>query len=108
MHVVRKFWGSLLLVLSLLVSQQGALLHELSHLADASRTSTQPAEGKSHAPGTLCETCLAFDHIAGVIHGSSVAPALLATADHWVGDERFAAGDADVPAHSARDPPIVL
>ena len=108
MHAVRKFWGSLLLVLSLLASQQGALLHELSHFASSSKATTQPGDDKSHAPGTLCETCLAFDHISGVVHSSVHSPLLLAATEHWVGVERFCAGDAQAPAHSARDPPIFL
>jgi len=101
MRPVRKVLRSLLLLLALLVSQQGALLHELSHLSDASAPATSN-DGKAHLP---CETCLSFAHIVGVVHSSEVAPALLATAEHWVGAQTVPSRGADAPAHAARDPP---
>jgi len=100
-RAVRKVFRSLLLVLALLVSQQGALLHELGHIADASAPATSN-DGKAHLP---CETCLAFAHIVGVVHSSEVAPALLATAEHWTGAPSFPSRSADAPAYAARDPP---
>ena len=101
---MRKILSSLLLMLSLLVSQQGAVVHEFSHLRETSQT-TPSKDSKAHPP---CETCLAFAHIVGVVHSSLVAPTLLATADHWVGAEVFRARDADAPAYAARDPPVSL
>lgn len=79
-------------------------MHELSHFRETSQT-TPSKEGKAHVP---CETCLAFAHIVGVVHASLLAPALLATADHWVCSEVFRARDADAPAYAARDPPVTL
>jgi hypothetical protein len=108
MRAVRKFWRPLLLAFSLLISQQGALLHELRHVAE-SATSTSPSKsGKSDAPGTVCETCVAFAQIAGVIHSSVATPPVLAAVEHWLASEPFVAREADIPPHSARDPPIVL
>lgn len=109
MRVVRKILSSVLLVLVVLVAQHGALRHELSHLVDATASAgTQPNQGPPHDRDRVCAGCLAFAHIAGVVHSAALAPGLLATADHWIHVEHFAARDADVPAPAARDPPILL
>lgn len=62
--MMRKSYLSLLLPLFLLFAQQGAVLHELSHLTqDSLHTSAgnrQPEPQK--LPGAPCEKCLIFAH----------------------------------------------
>jgi hypothetical protein len=71
--VLRRYFFSLLLSFGLLVSQQGALLHELGHSlhhapsnSQSQTTDTQSPDGASHADkfGELCHSCLAFAQIA--------------------------------------------
>jgi hypothetical protein len=59
---------SLLLPLLLVVAQQGALLHELSHY----RSSETPGESKKQSPrGDVCELCLAFAQIGSAALASN-------------------------------------
>jgi hypothetical protein len=103
---MRKLLLSLLLPFALLLSQQGAVLHEISHLADAAARGDGP---RAHPPGDLqCEACLAFAHLAGVATLHVPAPALLSL------DFQLAAVDtpvfigADAPSARSRGPPAVL
>jgi hypothetical protein len=85
---MRKLLFSLLLPFVLLLSQQGALVHELSHLradglgaartdagvetrANAVADPATPAQAKD----TLCALCLAFSHLASPV--ASVLHALV-------------------------------
>lgn len=49
-------------------SQQNALLHEISHLADINPLSEQQDQAPQHAAN--CEHCLSFNHFAGSIPSS--------------------------------------
>ena len=54
---------SLLVLLLLVIAQQGAILHALSHYAPTEFA----GDSKKHAPrGDLCEQCLAFAQVGGV------------------------------------------
>ena len=57
---MRKLYLILLMPLLMLLAQQGALRHEVSHLAESSSA----GHSKQHPGGTLCDTCLNFAHIA--------------------------------------------
>ena len=59
----------------------------------------------SHPAGTVCPTCLAFAHIAGVVTSTIVAP-LLSLEFHWSAASPFAQRPADAPAMRARGPPV--
>jgi len=104
---VRKIWSSLWLSLFLLLAQQGAVLHEIGHLA-TSPQSASGLTGKVHVAGSACDDCLAFAQVASFV-ATSVPSLQLPPATHpWVTSQTLRARDADVPAHSARDPPILL
>jgi hypothetical protein len=64
---MRQLLRGLLLALVLLLAQQGALLHQLSHYA-AAATQSDGDDGR-HAQGGSCIGCLAFAE-----HGSAAAP----------------------------------
>jgi hypothetical protein len=104
---VRKIWSSLLLAFCLVFSQQGALLHELSHFSQRSPVAGV-TEVASKAAGTSCDICVAFDQIAGVVSCSSCPAILLASEDHWEVTESFSVLASEVPASRARDPPFFL
>jgi len=101
---MRRIWGSLLLAFCLVSSQQGALLHELSHFVQRIGT-LQSAEADTQPPGMRCDVCLAFAHIVGAVATAVVVLALLPTEEHWGLTECFALRAADAPQARARDPP---
>jgi hypothetical protein len=60
---LRRFRGGLLsplFPLLLLLAQQGALLHELSHYAAGE---SRPQNGEQHSHDAYCERCLAFAQV---------------------------------------------
>ena len=101
---MRKLLLAFLLPLVLLISQQGAVSHEIGHIADR----TSPGKS-SHQPGDLqCEACLAFAHLAGVVTAQVVPPALLGFGFHFPVIEAPAFIAADAPSARSRGPPTVL
>ena len=102
---MKRSWISLLLAFCLVSSQQGALLHELRHLAPRLGTATT-FEASMHAAGVACDICFAFEHIAGAVASPCVLHALLSTAEYWPVAERFTHLAAVPPEASARDPPM--
>ena len=105
---MRKLLLTLLLPFVFLLSQQGAVTHELGHLADAvSRTAGGPGSN-GHQPGDLqCEACLAFAHLAGMATAHVVPPALLSFSFPVPANEAPAFIAADAPTARSRGPPVV-
>ena len=99
---LRRRLSSLLLAFCLAFSQQGALLHALRHELPHAGAASDDAD--SHPAGTVCATCLAFAHIAGVVTSTMVAP-LLSLEFHWPATSPFAQRPADAPPTRARGPP---
>ena len=109
----RRFMRKLLLILLLpfvfLLSQQGALTHELSHLADAASRAAGAPDRSGQLPGDLqCEACLAFAHLAGVAAAQVVPPALLSFSFQIPANESPAFIAADAPTARSRGPPRLL
>lgn len=124
---MRKSWLSWrfsLLSLVLLLAQQGAVLHELSHLLPALRGAAGPAvalaqaepaaAGSSQAPrgegrdraDAVCQLCLGFAQLGDLAVWRFAPPALLALQQTAPGSEPFLWREAARPPHSARDPPV--
>jgi len=104
---MRKLLLALLLPFVFLLSQQGAVMHELGHLADAaSRAAGGGPRQASHQPGDLqCEACLAYAHLAGVVTANVVPPALLRFGFGVPAGQAPAFIAADAPAARSRGPP---
>ena len=123
---MRKSWLSwrfTLLSLVLLLAQQGAVLHELSHLLPALRGAAGPvvalaqvepaAAGASQAPrgegrdraDAVCQLCLGFAQLGDLAVWRFAPPALLALQQTAPRSETFRWREATSPPHSARDPP---
>lgn len=121
---MRKSWLSWrfsLLSLVLLLAQQGAVLHELSHLLPALRGQAsegpvaarlvgQPEPGGSERADhdhvdAVCQLCLAFAAVGSLAVWRFVPPALLALQQTPPRSEPFLWREAARPPHSARDPP---
>ena len=102
---MRKLVLSLVLPLLMLLSQQGAVWHEIGHLG----MTAQPVEKSKQQPvDKLCESCLAFAHLA-----AAAKPAVPALALPNFGFASAAAAAvpflaADAPTRRSRGPPTVL
>ncbi len=106
---MRKLLLSLLLPFVLLLSQQGAVVHEVSHLADYASGVAGGQVPAGHQPGDLqCEACLAFAHLAGVATAHVVPPALLSFSFQIPADDAPVFIAADAPTARSRGPPKVL
>jgi hypothetical protein len=100
---MRRLYGSLLLPFFLLLSQQGELRHEISHLAQPAKSQQQLPAGVDH-----CDLCLAFGHLAGAARMEVVAPALLSDlAFHYAAVLRFASAETVLRAPRSRGPPAL-
>jgi hypothetical protein len=103
---MRKLLLFLLLPIVLLLSQQGAVVHEISHLAEFASGATNGPGSTGHRPGDLqCEACLAFAHLAGVATAHVVPPALLSFSFEVPDNESPAFIAADAPTARSRGPP---
>ena len=99
-----KLLKALGLFLLLLLAQQGAVQHELSHF------STFNVAGISAAPGDStqapCALCPAFAQVVTPAFSHSFhIPFLVRFALEFVSEPRFAAVDAAVPRPRSRGPP---
>ena len=101
---MRKLYLSLVLPLLMLLSQQGAVWHEIGHLGSGS----SPVEQKKQPVDKVCESCLAFAHLAAAAK-PEVASVQLADFEF-----ALAAADAvpfiaaDAPTQRSRGPPTFL
>jgi hypothetical protein len=97
-----KIFGLLLLLLS---AQQGAVVHELGHLAGAAGGSELSLDsGNSNTP---CALCPAFAQASSPAFSHSFALPLLARATpEPQSTPQFAVIDAAVPTARSRGPPV--
>ena len=92
------------LLLVLLFAQQGAVVHELSHLRAASGSVLNVDSGKADAP---CALCPAFAQASAPAFSPSFDIPLLARASvEPVLKPLFAAIEAAVPPPRSRGPPV--
>ena len=106
---MRKLLLSLLLPFVFLLSQQGAVMHEISHLAELTSGGANGPGSTGHQPGDLqCEACLAFAHLAGAVTAHVVPPALLSFSFRVPANEAPAFIAADAPTARSRGPPTFL
>lgn len=99
-----KLFSRLTLTLLLLLGQQGAMLHELSHFAESD---FQQAHGHdSHTVGGFCAVCLAFSQVGTAALPEVQAPGLLAgLAFQALFAPQTPMRPHDVPSRRSRDPP---
>ena len=105
---MRKLYLVLLLPFLMLLAQQGALCHELSHLAESSHQTAQ-GHPKQHPGGTLCETCLNFAHIVASATPNVPILRLPTQLRHQLVATAWThMTESVVPAPRSRGPPIVF
>lgn len=94
------------LALLLVFAQQGAMLHELSHVY---RTGAPELKnGATFLDGKLCETCLAFAQMANPASGTMFLPPVVAASRHVSPEPEYSIIAAGAPAPRSRGPPILL
>ena len=102
---MRNVYQVLSLFLLLLIAQQGAFVHELSHLSGADPDHV-------HAGGTAdthCGLCPAFAQATAPAFGHSFhMPVLVRTALQLIPEPQFAGVDAAVPPPRSRGPPSFI
>jgi len=92
------------LLLLLLTAQQGAVVHELSHLTGAGHS--QIGAAAQAAADTTCELCPAFAQVITPAFSHSFHLPLLVRSESTVTPEpRFVGVDATVPRPRSRGPP---
>lgn len=103
---VRRLSLWLLLSLLLVIAQQGAVAHEISHYVDYLNQSQQ--NDKQSPADKLCEKCLAFAQIAGAVHAEPPVLALPALTYDYTPVAPVAVIAAEAPAYRSRGPPLLL
>jgi hypothetical protein len=104
---MRRLSSWLLLSLLLVIAQQGAVAHEISHYVDNVKQSQQ--KNKQSPADKLCEKCLAFAQIAGAVHAEPPVLALLALLTFEYSPQApVAVIAAEAPACRNRGPPALL
>jgi hypothetical protein len=95
----------LALLLLLVFAQQGAVLHELSHVY---RTGA-PALGNDATllDGKLCETCLAFAQAGNPASGAILVAPIVAAIRHVSSEPQYSIIAATAPAPRSRGPPTL-
>jgi hypothetical protein len=102
---MRKLYLSLVLPLLLLLSQQGAMWHEIGHL----RSAPSPVEQNKQQPvDKLCESCLAFAHLAVAAKPEVLSLQLADFSFARVAAEAVQFIASDAPTHRSRGPPLFL
>jgi hypothetical protein len=115
-RMLRKHYLAFLLPVLLLLAQQGAVLHEFSHLygnpapagfQSAFERASNGGEQK-RLPASACEKCLVYAHLAGAVspHIPVISQPLL-TFDFA---QQLAAAQRgiDIPTARSRGPPVIL
>jgi hypothetical protein len=103
---MRRAWLSWLFPLLMLFAQQGAYLHELSHYRPADEQGQQG--DKKNGIDKVCETCLAFAHLADLAKPASIDLILLPLAHAAIAGVGFCARPGAAPCARSRGPPAFL
>jgi hypothetical protein len=99
---------SLLLSLLLLLTQLGAMLHELGHLSHGSASTGASLHADEHAlESGSCPTCLAFSQVANPVSSSSTVLSVSLAASFHVPDPGYTIAGSDAPPPRSRGPPQV-
>ena len=91
------------LLLLLVVAQQGAVVHELSHVSDSSSA----LKGSSEVLDSACAQCPAFAQVVVPAFSHSFhIPSLVRTALTVSAEPLYAATDTAAPRPRSRGPPV--
>jgi hypothetical protein len=103
---MRQVFKALGLLLLLMVAQQGAVVHELSHVSSANNVELLMQSGGT--ADATCALCPAFAQVVTPAFSHSFhIPLLVRFALERVTEPRYAAIDAAVPRPRSRGPPFL-
>ena len=103
---MRNVYRALCLFLLLLTAQQGAVVHEISHLSGADRVQSRVDAGGT--ADTSCALCPAFAQAASPTFSHSFQiPLLVRQGSQLTPEPRFVGVDASVPRPRSRGPPAL-
>jgi hypothetical protein len=102
---MRRFRLALALPLLLVFAQQGAMLHELSHIYRTGGPQ-QRYEG-TLLQGKLCQTCLAFEQVGNPASAANSALPAVPAAHIYVPAPQFSIIAEQAPIPHSRGPPRV-
>jgi hypothetical protein len=97
---------ALTLALLLVFTQQGAMLHELSHVYRTGAPDLK--DGATRLDGKLCEVCLAFAQVTNPASGTMVLLPVVATPRHVSPEPKYSIIAAGAPPPRSRGPPVFL
>jgi hypothetical protein len=105
---IRRMRVCLLLPLLLVLSQQGAWLHELSHAAYAANPHQVTLQQAQHSfENGVCPSCQSFGQLGAALSGS-VASIAAATVQHCPQTQlQYSSPSAPLPAPRNRGPPLL-
>ncbi len=104
MRSLRCLGFALCLALALLLSEQGALLHELGHGLQRIQAPKQ-----DHYPANdVCDKCFAFSQLSGPAPAAIAALPLVAAANELPGFIAIPAPSRTIVASRSRAPPAIL
>lgn len=106
---------TLSLALMFALSQQGALVHEISHFRDYTNSTSQPdndgdGDGKADSKNTaghFCAKCAAFSALASTVGVHAFIPPLLANSFETVVYSTSSHTSSTFLSYAARAPPVV-
>ena len=99
---------SLLLPLLLLLAQQGAVLHGLSHYSATSAPDQRGEPERQQPHSGPCELCLAFAHLDAAVKPAPLAIVLPVLGFEALAVSRVLAWEAPAPPEQSRGPPTHL
>jgi hypothetical protein len=106
--LIRRLTLSVLLLLTLLFTQQGALLHELSHWHAPSKSVEVTAEAAG-VDTDVCRDCLAFAQAGGLAQFDLPAlPSHEGLSYHFLFEPARSVAEASTPTLRSRGPPLFV
>jgi len=108
LSLIRRLTLSILMPFILLLSQQGALMHELSHWHPVTTSaSSEPAVQALDVDHDFCLTCLSFAQIGGLAKFEAlVAPKVDGLQYHFASESVRSVAEASLPVARSRGPPL--
>lgn len=104
---MRRSGLALLLPLFLVIAEQGAMLHKLSHTYYSGRTlSAQVSDNSGLIDNDECPTCRAFGQIANPVGSATTLPVVKPSTRLPIPDPTYHVATADTPTPRSRGPPL--
>jgi hypothetical protein len=106
-YPLKHLCRALCLVALLMAGQQGAVVHELAHLAGAQSADLHAVDAREATDGN-CALCPLFSQVATAAFSHSLQiPALVRAAAERVHEPEVGAIEASVPTPRSRGPPFL-